>query len=89
MKRYLSAILSEAVDDEIITENPALKVGKLIKGKSENEEINPFTWEEKATFEDAAQKHYPRYYPLFLTMLRTGMRIGDILYKLYIMFFTS
>ncbi|MDY6952772.1 MAG: hypothetical protein SWE60_14770 [Thermodesulfobacteriota bacterium] len=24
------------------------------------------------------RKHYPRYYPLFLTALRTGMRVGEL-----------
>jgi integrase len=77
MKRYLSKILAEAVDDEIIELNPASMTGKLIKKKTEDEHINPLTWEEKATFEDSAQEHYQRYYPLFLTMLRTGMRVGE------------
>lgn len=78
LKAYLSAILSEAVDDEIINFNPASKTGKLIK-KTDKEEINPFNWEEKVTFEDAMKKHYPRHYPLFLTALRTGLRLGELI----------
>ena len=76
IKRYLSKILSEAVDDEIIATNPAAMTGRLIKKKTENK-VNPFTWEEKALFEGIAKQYYPKYYPLFLTMLRTGLRVGE------------
>ena len=68
-KAYLSAILSEAVDDELIGSNPASMTGKYIKKKDSKEEINPFTWEEKTKFEDAMKEHYPRYYPFFLTQM--------------------
>jgi integrase len=78
LKAYLSAILSEAVDDEIIDFNPAARTGKLIK-KGKAKEIFPFTWDEKTKFEKAMQEYSPRYYPLFLTALRTGMRL---LYRL-------
>ena len=75
LKAYLSCILGQAFDDEIIKSNPASKTGKLIK--KTDRKINPFTWEEKAIFEKAMQEHFPRYYPLFLTLLRTGIRIGE------------
>jgi integrase len=77
-KAYLSAILSEAVDDELIAFNPAARTGKLIK-KDKAKEIFPFTWDEKAKFEKAMLQQYPRYYPLFLTALRTGMRLGELI----------
>ena len=78
-RAYLSAILSEAVDDEIISFNPAARTGKFIKAKDDKKEIFPFTWEEKELFEKAMQQHFPRYYPLFLTALRTGMRLGELI----------
>jgi integrase len=78
LKAYLSAVLSEAVDDEHIAFNPAANTGKLIKAKGGKKEIYPFTWEEKEQFETAIQQHYPPYYPLFLTALRTGMRLGEL-----------
>lgn len=77
IKRYFSKIMAEAVDDELIPLNPVSMTGKIIKKKSEAEHINPFTWKEKAVFEETAKNHYSRYFPLFLTMLRTGMRIGE------------
>ena len=78
-KAYLSGILSEAVDDEIIQFNPVVRTGKPIKNKANNEKVDPFTWEEKTIFEDAMNQHFPRYYPLFLTALRTGMRLGELI----------
>lgn len=77
-KAYLSSILSEAVDDELIQFNPAARTGKMIK-KDDKPEIRPFTWEEKTKFEETLEKHYPRYYAFFLTALRTGMRLGELL----------
>ena len=79
LKAYLSCILNQAVDDEIIESNPASRTGKLIKKTDRKKDINPFDWEEKALFEKAAKEHYSRYYPLFLTGLRTGMRIGELI----------
>ncbi|MDY6950511.1 MAG: site-specific integrase [Thermodesulfobacteriota bacterium] len=78
LRAYLSCILSEAVDDEWIQSNPASRTGKLIKKQDRARGINPFTWEEKSLFEGTVKKHYPRYYPLFLTALRTGMRVGEL-----------
>jgi len=78
LKAYLSAILSEAVDDEIIGFNPAGRTGKLIK-KGKAKEIFPYTWDEKHQFEKAMELHYPRYYAFFLTALRTGMRLGELI----------
>lgn len=78
LKAYLSAILSEAVDDELIESNPALRTGKLINKKANKKAIHPLTWEEKVELENAMQKHYPRHYPFFLAALRTGMRLGEL-----------
>jgi len=77
LKAYLSAILGEALDDELIPFNPVAGTGKMIK-KDDKPEIRPLTWEETKKFEDAVQEHFPRYYPFFLTGLRTGMRLGEL-----------
>ncbi len=82
LKAYLSCILSEAVDDEVIETNPALRTGRLFKKKADSEEelseLAPLTWEEKTKLEETLQKHYPAHYPLFLTALRTGLRLGEL-----------
>lgn len=79
LKAYLSCILSEAVDDEILSTHPALRIGKLIKKDDHSKEINSLTWEEKAKFEITLKEHFPRYYPFFLTALRTGLRLGELI----------
>ena len=47
LKAYLSCILSEAVDDEIISTHPALRIGKRIKKTDHTKGGNPLNWEEK------------------------------------------
>ena len=78
LKAYLSCILSDAVDDEIIPTHPALRTGKLIKKEDQAKDINPLSWDEKAKLETAVKTHFPRWYPFFLTALRTGMRLGEL-----------
>ena len=41
--------------------------------------INPLTREESQTFLEAVKKHYPGYYVFFLTALRTGLRLGELI----------
>jgi integrase len=79
LKAYLSCILNQAVDDEIIESNPASRTGKLIKKTDSTKNIYPFTWEEKELFEKTLRKHFERHYPLFLTALRTGLRVGEVI----------
>lgn len=79
IKAYASSIMSQAVDDELIDVNPVSNTGKYIKRDEFKKEIYPFSWEEKAAFEEAIQEHFPRYYPLFLCALRTGMREGELI----------
>ena len=71
--------MTEAVDDEIIPVNPTSNTGKLIKKKDITEDINPFTWEEKALFEKTVKEYYSNHFPFFLTALRTGMRLGELI----------
>jgi integrase len=59
--------------------NPATRTGRYINNQDGKKEIDPFTWEEKALFEETAQTHYPRYYPFFVCALRTGMREGELI----------
>ncbi len=77
--RCLSSLLSHAVEDGLLTVNPALKPGKFLPKVSKRRGINPFTREEVATFLDAVRERAPRYYPLFLCAVRTGLRMGELL----------
>jgi len=79
IRAYLSSILSQVVDDEIILANPAARTGRYINKQESKKQTKPFTWDEKNLFEKTMRKHYSRYYPFFLCALRTGMREGEII----------
>jgi integrase len=76
---YLSNILNQALDDEIIKENPTRRLFGLIPKKDRKSDINPLKREELRVFLDKARELYPRYYPFFLCAARTGMRLGELL----------
>ena len=79
IKAHISAIFGQAVDDEIIENNPAAQTGRYIKKQENNKKIRPFSQEEVDLFEEAVKKYIPKYYPFFLCALRTGMRRGELI----------
>lgn len=80
VSRTVSSILTQAVEDGHLTGNPAFRLGKHIRqGDHMKPEIRPFTREEAAAFLAVAKDSAPREYPLFMTALRTGMRLGELL----------
>ena len=73
-------MFSHAVEDGLITANPTTGLGKLInKKKDRRDDVHPLTKDEARTFLELVAEHYPRYYPLFLCALRTGLRLGELL----------
>ncbi len=77
--RCLSALLGYAVEDGLLTVNTALKPGKFLPKVSKQRRINPLTRDEVAILLDAVRQRAPRYYPLFLCAVRTGLRQGELL----------
>ena len=75
---YISAILSDAVEDELIKANPAVYTGKLIK-KTDPPRRSIRLPGRKRTTRGDPQDSLPIHYPFFLTMLRTGLRLGEII----------
>ena len=73
------AILNEAVDDGLIKGNPASRLGKYAFGNTRKRGVDFLTRTEAAAFLEAAKIHSPARYPMFLTALRTGLRLGEIL----------
>lgn len=72
-----SGVLSYAVDLELITVNPLLNF--TMKYKSNRREIDPLNEIEAQRLLDESTRFMGgKYYPVFLTALRTGMRIGEI-----------
>jgi len=79
----LRAMLNAAVDDGVIAANPADKMGRHLKlvptTATRQEEIKAMTREQLAAFLAAAQVTADdrRQAALFLTLARTGMRLGE------------
>jgi len=72
-------MLKAAVDDGVILVNPAAKHGRqfrLVASKvTRQEEIKAMTREECQIFLNIASEEVPQYFPLFLTLAGTGMRL--------------
>jgi integrase len=79
MKNVISGVLNKAVDDETIQTNPAHKLGKIFKTQDKRKDVDFLTKEELKRLLDIVQVHFPRHYPLFLLLARTGLRIGEAL----------
>jgi integrase len=79
IKAMISAVLSHALEDELIVANPASRLGRLIKVKERKADVQPLTRDEAKDFLAAVQERNPRYYPFFMCALRTGMRLGELL----------
>ena len=76
--RALSTVLSEAVEDELLPANPALKIGKYLQpGDEIPTEIQPLTRAEAEHLVAIAKQHFPRWHPWVLLALRTGLRWGN------------
>src|SRR5262245_17009948 len=71
----LSVVLSAAVDDGLISENPALGTGRSRRGRADRqtereraERIRPFTEKELGSFLAKAEELEPRFAPYFWTL---------------------
>ena len=77
--RTLSTILAQAVEDELLTANPALRLGRYMRSADDPEpKINPFTQQDVAAVLAAARQNLPDWYTWLLCGLRTGMRAGEL-----------
>ena len=81
--RTLSTVLSEAVEDEKLPANPALRPGRLRRhlldpNAPKRNTIDPYTREEVEILLATASKNYPEWYPFLLCALRSGLRLGEL-----------
>jgi integrase len=79
LKNCLSGALNLAIDDGILQANPAHKLGRVIRSKGLQIDIDPFNREEISLLLAGFHEHYPTHYPMALTLARTGMRLGEAL----------
>jgi integrase len=77
--RTLSAIFNHAVEDGILSVNHAQRPGRYIRKGNRIDKIDFLSPEEGHLLLDSAEEHYPRFYPILLTALRTGARQGELI----------
>jgi integrase len=78
--RTLSTILTQAVEDELLPANPALRLGRYLRSADDPEPIiDPFTRDEAAHIVAVTRQRFPEWSPWLLCGLRTGMRAGELL----------
>ncbi len=81
--RTLRAMLSAAVDDEVISANPIAKLGRalgLSPSKAARQEAVKYKTPTRAqliTFLQTVYARERRWYPLWLTFARIGLRLGE------------
>ncbi len=76
----LREMLNHAVDDGVLAVSLATRLGKLNKKPADRQQdIQPLTREELRLYLDTVRQHFPREYPFFLTLARTGLRRGEAL----------
>lgn len=79
IKNAISGVLNIALDDEILSTNPAQNIGKIFKKQESKLTIEPYTKDELRVLLDTSRLHYKKQYPMYLTMARTGIRYGECL----------
>jgi integrase len=77
IKNTISSVLSLALDDEVILSNPGHNIGKIFKKQQSKLTIEPYTQEELKKVLDTAKINFTKHYPMFLTLARTGIRLGE------------
>jgi hypothetical protein len=78
--RTLSTILTQAVEDQVLVANPALRLGRYLRyGDHEEPQPDPLAPDEVTTVLATARQRFPEWYPFLLCALRTGMRLGELL----------
>jgi integrase len=63
----------------VLSSNPAMRLGRFNRRQGEGRKAEFLTREEAEAFLQAAKALRPDRYPLFLTALRTGCRLGELL----------
>jgi len=80
MRDICNGPFAAAVDDGLISVSPVTgTLGRLNIKPNQNPSADPLTAEETALFMETCMKHHSEHYPLFLTLFRTGLRVGEVL----------
>lgn len=80
IKDVFSGPFNLAIDEEVIPANPCTGVLKRLGVRSDRSgTADVYDREEVAAFLETAEHEEPAFYPLFLTLFRTGVRLGEAL----------
>ena len=75
----LGGIFNAAIEDGLLVGNPAIRLGKIVKVPSRKGRVDFLNPDESRKLLGTVQEHFPRWLPFFLTALRTGMRVGELI----------
>src|SRR5262249_13885965 len=73
----IRVIFNSAIEDSHVATNPAARLGRLLTKAPKGKEIQPLTREELSLLLTTLYQHFPAYFPFFLTLARTGIRLGE------------
>jgi len=79
MLSTLRMVLNHAVEDNILAASPLAGLGRLVKAGKEKFKGTALTRDEIERFLAVVQAVCPKWYPCFLTALRTGLRRGELI----------
>ncbi len=74
----IRVIFNHAIDDGIVNQNPASRLGRFTKSEKPKRQAAALTGEEVNRLLTAAREICPEYYPLLLMAVRTGLRRGEL-----------
>jgi len=78
MVATISGVLSAAIEEGILTVNPAARPGKFLKVGDNRDKIDFLSAEDTDLLLKATAEHLSRFHPFLMTALRTGMRQGEL-----------
>ncbi len=76
----LQSVFTKAVDDKLLSSNPAARLGRFAKRKDKtaDDRMDVFTKEELAHLLAVAEHDLPEAYPPILTLAKTGIRSSEL-----------
>ena len=76
----LKAAYHQAIEEGIVTFNPAARLGRLIQGRQDKRaHIQPLTRTELSTVLKFTEERYQNFHPVLLCAARTGLRLGELI----------
>ena len=76
----LKAAYHQAIEEGIVTFNPAARLGRLIQGRQDKRaHIQPLTRDELSTVLKFTEERCQNFHPVLLCAARTGLRLGELI----------